>query len=429
MKPTLIRPVQLIILAPFLVVAVAWLLTHGSVLGFVISLALLAPGLLLASLVGGKHTNWALFFGLLFYAYPLGETVLYVAAPPLSATGFNNNAIPDSIRGYRWQADSIRYFKHRMGELVFENTFSPNEQGWIMHQDYAYHKADSSTRRWMLFGNSFSAGIMLSENMPNRIQQHFDDTHPDSKSELYSFSLEGIGLMNWHSTFNKEVIPQYEFDGVILCVYEDNLYRGFTVMQMKEGDCFIVRTDSADWHHGTPDFSAESSYDNSNFYYPDQRITDFIKQPPKPFKWPLKNLIFSLFKTRPQLPSYTKEAAPTMEGLRHKLGHRKFRMLKEMVEWCNEHNKPLILASIPAKQLLLETTPEHKNWHQIEMELIAQTYELPYFDGYEVFKNMSSEELDAHWLKYDGHWNQKGSDLFADTFAQYLLEFGQTLNL
>lgn len=428
MKPNLVRPLQLMILAPFLAVAFSWLLTHLSILGFGVGLALLVPGLLLASLVGGKHTNWALFLGLLSYAYPLGEIVLHVASPPLSATGFNDNAVPDSIRGYRWQGDSIRYFKHRMGKLVFDNTFLPNQQGWIMHQNYSLNKTDSNTTRWMLFGNSFSAGIMLRENMPNRIQQRFDEATSGPRSELYSFSSEGVGLMNWHSTLNKEVIPQYEFDGVILSVYEDNLYRGFTVMQIKEGDCFIVRTDSADWRDGTPDFSAEPSYDNSNFYYKNQHINVFIEQPPKPFKWPLKNLIFSLFKSRNQVPLSIRQAATSMEDLKQKLGRRKLGMLREIVAWCKQENKPLVLTSIPAKKLLLDTESGQKNWHQLEMELIAETYELPYFDGYEVFKNLSPEELDTYWLQYDGHWNQKGSDLFADTFAQYLHDYSQAHN-
>jgi len=429
MKPTLKKPIRVFVLLPFLSTGLAWLLTHWSLSGLVVCLALLAPGALIASQIGGKRTNWALLLGLLSYAYPLGEITLYTISPPLSATGFNKpNAQPDAIRGYRWIGDSIRYFKHRMGQVVFDNTFYPNSQGWIMKQDYFYDKKDSNTLRWMLFGNSFSAGIMLEENMPNRVQSIFNRELSEQKNEVYSFSSEGVGLMNWYNTFYKEVIPEYQFDGVVLCIYEDNLYRGFTIMQIKEDNCFMVRTDSAGWSEEDSDLSTEVSYDNSNFFYSNQHIDQFLAQPSKPFKWPLKNLISSLFKGRSNNPLSARKPAQNLLELEKKMGLRKYTMLKDIIALCQKENKPLVISSIPAKKLLLETQPGDKNWHQMELELIAREYQLHYFDGYEVFKHMTPEEINAHWLQYDGHWNQKGSNLFADTFALYLNEIGKAQN-
>ena len=62
---------------------------------------------------------------------------------------------------------------------------------------------------------------------------------------------------------------------------------------------------------------------------------------------------------------------------------------------------------------------EVSNWNDVKQEKLW-LYNLHYFDGYKVFENMDNELIFDHWLKYDGHWNQKGSDLFAHKFAEYI---------
>ena len=43
-----------------------------------------------------------------------------------------------------------------------------------------------------------------------------------------------------------------------------------------------------------------------------------------------------------------------------------------------------------------------------------------YLDGNDFFKNFSKKEYDNLFFKYDGHWNQKGSDVFAKGVVEFL---------
>jgi hypothetical protein len=43
-----------------------------------------------------------------------------------------------------------------------------------------------------------------------------------------------------------------------------------------------------------------------------------------------------------------------------------------------------------------------------------------FLDGSHIFAGMSRKEIRAHFLPYDGHWNQKGSDRFAEFIVQNL---------
>ena len=69
-------------------------------------------------------------------------------------------------------------------------------------------------------------------------------------------------------------------------------------------------------------------------------------------------------------------------------------------------------------------TLEHWKQYKQEKDLqakIAKEYQLDYFDGYSVFKGLNNDEVDRHWLKYDGHWNQKGSDRYTVELVKYLM--------
>ena len=43
-------------------------------------------------------------------------------------------------------------------------------------------------------------------------------------------------------------------------------------------------------------------------------------------------------------------------------------------------------------------------------------------DGAAPFSQVRPEDIDArYWFKFDGHWNQAGSDLFADAMTDFLI--------
>ena len=54
------------------------------------------------------------------------------------------------------------------------------------------------------------------------------------------------------------------------------------------------------------------------------------------------------------------------------------------------------------------------------LELVDADY---YFNFPEIaYSSASSDEINDNFFPYDGHWNQKGSDKFADFFVDYVSE-------
>ena len=398
----------------------AWVLSHGShSVFFKLGWLLMAIGLVLTTQVKTKRSGWVVSLSILMWAYPLGELALYIKSTPRGATGFNRAcAQPDSVRGYRWVERDIRYFKTAAGQLVFDNHFAVNKQGWVMREDYQYKKPDSLTNRWMLFGNSFSAGIMLETNLPNRLQELFDqDTAVND--EVYSFAVDGGGIMNWAQTFQHEVVPDYEFDGMIFCLFEDNLYRDLMVLQVTEETSYIGRIKPSEWDQLQSDWTKLENLDQSKLYWGDAEIQSAINHPHKPFSWPLKTQMLSLLKGSKSGSPQQRRAASNIDELQQKIGSDKFKLFEQMLEWCKIHGKQVVLASVPSRTGLMNRQSE-KTWHQKEMELIAGHYQLPYFDGYEVFEGNSEEVVEHYWLYHDGHWNQAGSNLYAHGLFKFL---------
>jgi hypothetical protein len=424
MKPKFQRQLRRLILFPFLVLGFTWMYSFSFDSGlFWFGLFMLMLGIFLSSRVGRKGTNLSILISFTVLAYLLGEGITYSLDPYVSSSGFNNKCTQfDPIRGYRWLGDTIRSFKTRKGEIVYDNHFYPNNRGWIMDLDYTYKKKDSTKKRWMILGDSFVAGIMLETNLPNRAQQLLKDSLGRNELEIYSFGVDGGGIMNWYNIFFKEIIPNYEFDGVIIAPYADNLYRDFMVMLIQENG-FMGRIDSVDWSANDSikmsDFKSFKAYDQ---VYSDLEIERFLNQPLKRFDWPfkiqLKRLIKKLNRTAKIKSS---NSIQSIEQLNRKMGVKKFTQLDSMISWCKSNQKQLILASIPSRNELNNELLGEKNQHKVEMKIIAKEYQLNYFDGYTVFKQFNAKEVDAHWLKYDGHWNQKGSNKYAKEFAEYLI--------
>ena len=418
-----LKQLRLLIFFPFLVLGVGLVCSFSiNSKSILIGILVLTVGGVLSARIGGKGTGLSLMVSALVFVYLCGEGVFYTINPYLSASGFNKKATEfDPIRGYRWLGNNIRSFRTRMGITVYDNRFYPNNEGWIMDQEYSYIKNDSTKKRWMILGDSFIAGIMLKTNLPNRAQQLLNDSIGNKEVELYSFAVDGGGIMNWFNIFFKEIIPNYEFDGIILAPYADNLYRDFMIMLI-DTNGFMGRIDSVDWSEGVipkmSDFKELKSYNN---VYSDIEIEHFLSHPLKPFDWALKKQLKSHILRFGKNENSNTEDVKTISQLNGRMGLKKFTQLDSIISWCQSNQKQFVLASIPSREELKNTLYGERNQHKVDMDIIAKEYQLDYFDGYSVFKGLNNDEVDRHWLKYDGHWNQKGSDRYTVELVKYLM--------
>jgi hypothetical protein len=118
------------------------------------------------------------------------------------------------------------------GQLEFDVEVKPNNFGYSSHRDYSYKKQDSTTYRIMVLGDSFSDACFLDQPWADKLQ---DVLKQNGKNiEVYNFSYSGNGLINWYQILNKEILPKYEFDCIVIANFTDDLSRKFNIQYLKD---------------------------------------------------------------------------------------------------------------------------------------------------------------------------------------------------
>jgi hypothetical protein len=59
-------------------------------------------------------------------------------------------------------------------------------------------------------------------------------------------------------------------------------------------------------------------------------------------------------------------------------------------------------------------------WQKQEAEVFAKAIGARFLDGGQIFAGLKPAEIRALFLPYDGHWNQAGSNRFADFMLRNL---------
>jgi len=137
----------------------------------------------------------------------------------------NPNIVFDSVRGYRFINEPKArycYFVDTSREIDF--TMHVNNQGYASKIDFQPRKLPG-VKRYLVFGDSFSAGVIMDTTWVDWLNILFAENN--QPLEFYNFSVDGGGMANWWSIYCNEIMDEYEFDGVILAPYIDNINRGF----------------------------------------------------------------------------------------------------------------------------------------------------------------------------------------------------------
>jgi hypothetical protein len=76
---------------------------------------------------------------------------------------------------------------------------------------------------------------------------------------------------------------------------------------------------------------------------------------------------------------------------------------------------PVVVIHIPGRDELLN----HRDDSEI-VQAFAAFLGAKFIDGSKSFRGLSAKQVRAHYLPHDGHWNQAGSDRFAESVALQL---------
>jgi hypothetical protein len=355
----------------------------------------------------------------------------YLLRPAFSSNSyrvplFNSpSARADSISGYRWSKDSVKVLKIGRNEMEYVNTFAGNNAGFYSHRDYQHRKPDSSAYRILVLGDSFTDAYFLATPWAERWEAIMNAR--GKNVEIYSFGINGGGLINWHQLFLKELMPQYEFDAVVLAIFGNDLDRPFFSMHHDRDEVFLKYFDSLPG----PDFRKEllQSEGLPNVLSADQWENIFRLYNQK-LSWSSAdffvlhavvnaavNLQGKWTGHSDQLRFVERFIVPSKEPITEAILHEKYGTkllhLEDILSNCAARGKEVYFFCVPEQQGALLSAAGRTPQIVKELAFLANMYGVPFWNGYLPYQHLSEEEIAKHFMRHDGHWNQTGSDFFS----------------
>ncbi len=349
-----------------------------------------------------------IFFAMLLVLAELGMTLAVgraISPPERTFYAFEDSGKTirfDPVRGYWLSQTPSRFVRVTNGEIECSGVIRGNAQGYPDAHDFTIKKPAGVAKRFLVFGDSFTAGWGLETNWPDRIEQ----SRPNW--QLYNLSTDGGGLANWYSNLTRFAIPEgYQFDAVVFAVFFGDTKRSFTLKDHRNvSEPLFAR---AGWRPETwPKTQAEAdvllkplagdyashilSTEDFEQAFTERTLT--IRQPLKP--WITSHVLGLKGKIeRLVLPAaagdgqYDAEQRWLIDGIREQL------------------HVPIIVVRVPNRECLIGGGRED------ESEEFAKILGARFIDGADAFSGLSKSQIRALFFKHDGHWNQGGSDRLA----------------
>jgi len=326
----------------------------------------------------------------------------------------------DPVAGFRLLPETTRFARITWGEICYDGYMRGNNQGFPDRDDFGPARPDAQTRRLALFGDSFSSAQFLSCNWADRVEDMA--AKEGARLQILNFSVDGGGLLNWLNILEKRVIADgYELDGVIFAVFNNDLVRGFHIRDDSDPPVGVAgqRAHSLGYVYSwdpdkfpktlaeaKPDFHQTECYilDHDGFeralrgeWRP---VTD---RPFRPFLlWRILNKLGIEWDNGLQARKELERAHMNDAEGRRRTYERLAAALKKL-------GVPVLVVGIPNLPELLGQEADNGDGKRE----FAQVLGAEFLDGTEPFRKLTPDEVRDHWLHYDHHWNQKGSDLFA----------------
>ena len=314
------------------------------------------------------------------------------------------------IRGYRLTGAPARHTRIVHNVVEYVGGYHGNNQGFPDRDDFEPQRPSSSIRRIAVFGDSFSAATFLGQNWPDRAEDLARQA--GQPVQLLNFSLDGIGLANWWSILTRIVEPNgYQFDGVVFVVFSGDLMRCFTVADYRDG----VPRQGAHWNwdpaswpttadEAQPFMQVMGRSVEASFF--DEAIAGRTR-PRNSFRLVLaRGIRKSILRMKQRSTNLHSEVNGQFDAGRQPL-------IDDFCRFLRERDLPTVIVHLPARNDLLH--PENANplWLD-ETRAFANALGATLVDGGQAFAGLTPEQLLRCFFVHDGHWNQTGSDRFAE---------------
>lgn len=322
----------------------------------------------------------------------------------------------DPIRGYRLTSTPSRFMRITNGTLEYVGVARGNAQGFPDRDDFHPEVDSGSVPRIAVFGDSFTASQFVGQNWPDRAEDLARER--GTPLELLNFAVDGGGLANWWSILTRFVDAQgYPLDGVVFAVFGDDLQRKFTVLDQRGRDHSCL-TRMPTWDPRDYPTTLEEARpllaDRPDTYNLSSEEFERTLQG----HWPsaagsrLRPLVASTALSMLRKAYHRLEAS---HGAPSPPDPHRQRLIDDIAASLGRRRIPILVVYIPNLRDLGD--PESEDARSFALALRAT-----YVGGAQVYAGLTSSEIRALHLPYDGHWNQAGTNRFAELVLPHLMK-------
>jgi len=324
----------------------------------------------------------------------------------------NGYYTPDSLYGFKIRGENISYGRIVNNVCVYDSRafpMQPNREGF-KDQDAFTGEKDSTYKRILWLGDSFSAGLHIEENLPQSLENIA--LRKGHSLQIYNYSVDGGGIANWHKMYISHLTKQIPHDALILAVYADNLNRDFAVADTNATSILFTRLKSIP--ENLPEYVSRNHEGmkpilNRLSSAEAEQIIQKASENPICFGFNsgLQSQRWSVFLINRFLRKSHVQENPLA-----------YKQLEAIVRTSHTANRPVILIAIPDLEIY-QSQGSHNN-HSRELEQYAGRLGCKYINGYQAWDALGKHHAPALYLQYDRHWNALGSRWFANWLYPFL---------
>jgi len=328
----------------------------------------------------------------------------------------------DPVAGVRYTTTPSRSARITNGQVEYVATFRGNAQGFPDRDDFRPRRAEAEGIRLAVLGDSFTAGEYLPVNWPDRVEiLARADGYP---LELLNLSVSGGGLANWWSIVTRLLeVEGYELDALVFAVFEGDLHRSFSFSDHR-GYRRHVFARSPSWDPGewpkTLDEAQPLLEELEGFIVDSQTFEKAIHNRWNPYL-PRPWRPYAMLELRKLTEHEAEDAARA--DVRGTLAVPSFqegqqRLIGDIKRFLIERGLPVLVVTVPSREALLTQASVPADAVEFA-RLLGGTM----VDGATAFVGLDEAGIRGHWLPYDGHWAEAGSDRFAAWLYRYLIDW------
>jgi hypothetical protein len=322
----------------------------------------------------------------------------------------------DSDRGFFLTETPSRMARITHGRVEYVGAFHGNAQGFADRDDFTVQRTNPGELRVGVFGDSFTTATFEPSNFPNWPSRAEDLGRAEGEPlTLLNFGLDGGGLANWASVMRNIVVKdKYDLDGLIVAVAWDDLDRKFAMFEQTDPKTFAY-AQAPSWDASSQP-RTKSEADALLRKHP---LRNHYVLSPAQFdaavsgKWKPREWRFRIYDRAGRalcgvLDHFEKSQAPS------DFEPGQIALMNDMRRLADQNSLPIVVVYIPFREELFD--PQYPS--RVERtRRFAQILGATFVDGREVFRGLSSQQINELWYSYDGHWNHLGSSRFAEFMA------------